>query len=179
MAPRLVEHTERIEIPRGAQVEGYVKVLRDVFKLSLVKRLVFEPGRAEYMRLMKPDEEFAPLKVDFETVMPHTVIRNGEVHELEIPHDNAALAIAMLFRRATLDRLVPVAFVGSGRSVIWDWHQRTTDIDLPATDELYGLPFLDDPHIEDATLFLCVSTERGAAMIDTQRSYKILMPERQ
>jgi hypothetical protein len=175
---RLIEQTSTIEVPRGAGLEGCIKALRDIWRLSLVRRIVFEKGRIEYVRSVQPDDPFVPLKVDFDTVMPHTIIRNGEVRELEVPAENTAYAIAHMFRRASLDRLVPVAFVGSSQSVIWEWHHRTTGIELPVTTELYGFPFLDDPHIEDATLFLCTSTERDAALIDTQRSYKILMPER-
>lgn len=175
---RLIDKTDTIEIPRGAGLEGYIKALRDIWPLSLVRRILIEKGKIEYVRQVQPDDPFVPLKVDFDTVMPHTIIRNGEVRELEVPIDNAAFALAQMFRRASLDRLIPVAFVGGPLSVVWEWHHRTTGIELPITTELYGLQFLNDPHIEDATLFLCTSTERGAALIDTQRSYKILMPER-
>ncbi len=179
MATRLVDQAETIEVPRGAGIEGFIRVLRGIWKLPRVKHIEIEKGKISYTQAMQPDDPFVALKVDLDTVMPHTVIRNGGVvRELDTPLDNASHAIALAFRRVTLDRLVPIAFVGSATSIVWDWHHKTTGIELPTVEELYGLPFFDDPHIEDWTLFLCASTERDAALIDTQRTYKILMPER-
>lgn len=175
---RLVEQTATVEIPRGSGVEGVVKVIREIYKLRRVQHIHHGLGKIEYTVLVPEEDSFVPLNVDFDSVMPHTVIRNHELFELEVPLDNAAMAFMHLFRRASLDRLVPIAFVGSSRSVVWEWHERTTGVALPVTDELYGLPFLADPAYEDATLFMCTSSERDAALIDTHRTYKILMPER-
>lgn len=179
MAARLVDQTDAIEVPRGAGIDGIIKVVREILRRPRVKRVEIEKGKISFTQAIQPDNPFEPLKVDLDTVMPHTIIRNSDVREIEVPIDNAAHAIALMFRRATLDRLVPIAFVGSSNSVVWVWHERTTHIELPTSDELYGLPFFDDPQVEDATLFLCASTERDASLIDTQKTYKILMPERQ
>lgn len=180
MATRLVDHEDAIEVPRGAGIDGLMKVVREILRRPRVKRIEIEKGKVSFTQAIQPDNPFEPLKVDLDTVMPHTIIRNCvDVKEIDVPADNAAFAVALLFRRVTMDRLVPIAFVGSSNSIIWGWHQRTTGIELPAPDELYGLPFFDDPQVEDATLFLCASTERDASLIDTQKTYKILMPERQ
>jgi hypothetical protein len=49
---------------------------------------------------------------------------------------------------------------------------------MPVTEEeIFGLPFLRDRLLEDYVLILCAGFARGAALVDTQKSYKLVIPQ--
>lgn len=176
--PHFVERSDLIEIPKGTGTEGFVRALRAILQQPRVQEIhINSKGQVEYVRLVRPDEQMQPLAIDFDTIRPYAIVRNGEVKEVRVPEDNAAIAISMLFRQVTMDRFYPVAFIAGANTELWRWYTRTTDLELPATDEFYGLPFFWDRQLEDETLILAAATARGAALIDVQRGYKISIPK--
>ncbi len=171
----LKERLSKITIPKGSGTEGFVRSLRGILQLPRVQRIVIERGQVEFMRLAHAEEPDKPLNIDFETLRPAYIIKNTDLVELDYIQE-APKALALLFRRASLDRLYPTVFVGGTRSYIWKWFQ-SSGLELPVTDELYGLPFVTDEEFTDDMLFMCAAPVRGSTIVDTQRAYKILMPE--
>jgi hypothetical protein len=105
------------------------------------------------------------------------IVRNSEVVEFTRPSLNAAVAICQLFSMAAADHLHPLGFVGSPNSALWSWYAESTGI-LPAVkDSLLGLPFWHERMIEDPTLILCAGFARDGSLIDTQKSYKLCIPQ--
>ncbi len=174
---QLVEKSGRVEVPKGAGVEGFVRAMRAILRLPRVQSVhINNKGEMEFVRLARPDEEPQSLSVDFESVMPYSIIRNNQLRELAVPQDNAAVALVSLFRQVTLDRLFPISFVGSPASSVWSWFRASNGMEIPETDELFGFPFLVDTQVENEVLMLCTAPTRSAALIDTSRTYKISMP---
>ena len=64
--------------------------------------------------------------------------------------------------------------MSGARTVFPEWHARTTGVFFGA-EEAYGLPVLADPDIPDDVLALCAGPSRQSRLIDTKRSYKVVM----
>lgn len=174
--PNYIEETKEIEVPPASGIPGFLRVVSDILGRSRVQEIVISKGKIAYRRFRKEDEPEVPLAVDLDTLMPSFVIRAGQVEELALlTDDNAAVAVSMLFAKAHMDGLNPIALVGGRNSQFFSWHTKTTDVVL-ARDECYGLPFLADHNIPDETVLLCAGYGRRASLPDTVRSYKISIP---
>lgn len=174
-----IEYKETIEVPKGTGRAGFILAIEQVLKLSRVQDIHIDArGKVSYTRFVAEGEEVAPLRVDFESVSPYAVIRNSEVVETSYPDDvNAAVAVSLLFQEVSVDQLFPIAFVGGMKTDIWRWMFNSTGVTPPKIrDELFGLPLYQDRMIEDYMLVLCAGYSRNAAMLDTQKSYKIVIP---
>jgi hypothetical protein len=75
-----------------------------------------------------------------------------------------------------VDKLNAVAFVGGANSRVWAWYKESTGNDLVSRDELHGVPFVSDRHIEDHVLMLCAAYAKVASLIAIQKSYKLVIP---
>lgn len=171
------EKTATLEIPKGTGLEGFLRAIREILLLGRVQELhVDVRGKISY-RYFAREGDTTTLDVDFESLMPYAIVRNGVVVEVIPWGANAAVILGQIFARAAADHVYPVAWVGGAQTTFWHWFERTTGIANAITDELCGLPFLRDRMVEDSVLLLCTAYGRHAALIDTQRSYKILMPE--
>ena len=175
--------TQKIEVPRGTGLQGFLRAVEEILKLPKVESLqVDSRGTVTYTRWASKDpeeQEPAVLGIDFESLMPYAVIRNSKrLRELLIPPSAGPLeALAALFHAANLDRLHPVAFVGGSQSSFFRWYEGVTGHRLDPEGSVYGLPFYQDRHIDDTMLFLCAAYSREGSLIDTQHSYKLLIPE--
>lgn len=172
------EITGTVEIPKNVGVKGFLRALEDILKLPRVQEISIDArGKITYRHYVREGEPQRPLQVDFDTLQPYAVIRNSNVVELADPDLNAAVALGQLFNMAASDHLFPVAIVAGANTKLWTWYAVSTTLSLSSREELYGLPFLIDRHLEDNHVVLCAAYTRGAALIDTQKSYKFVIPE--
>jgi len=172
------EKNETIEIPIGTGVEGFLRALREILQLGRIQEVHIDArGKISYKRFAREGETPQPLDLDFESLMPYAIVRNGYVEEVIPSTTNAAVVLGQLFARAAADHVYPVAWVAGANTTFWSWLTKSTGLAGSVRDELYGLPFLQDHMLEDSVLLLCAAYGRRAAISDTQRSYKILMPE--
>jgi hypothetical protein len=172
------EVNDVVEVPKNTGVQGFLKTVEEVLKLPRVQEIRIDArGRVNVRYFVREGEQKKPFGMDFETLLPYAIIRNNPVIELVDVDANAAIAIGQLFDLAAADHLFPVAFVGGPASLFWQWYETTTGFRLTSHEELYGVPFLSDRALEDYVLVLCAAYTRGAALIDTQRSYKLVIPQ--
>lgn len=172
------KHTHQFEVPRGTGIQGFLRVIEGVLKLDPYDVRIDMRGKVTYTLMVPEGSPEVPLNIDFETLRPYDAIRNGDVVELIFSENMpASLVVAMMFREVTADQLFPIAFVGGAQTDVWKWLQKGTFLVAPPSkDEFFGRPYFKDRMIEDSTLFLCAGYSRDAAIIDTQKSYKIILP---
>lgn len=173
--------TDSLDVPKHAGIEGFIHAIRGILRLSRVVGLeVDSRGKVTYRRYVRPEEPRKTIQVDFDSVAPSAVVRNGTVQELDLSEfqHNAAVAVAVLFQRAASEQMFPVGWIVSPTSRIWDWHRTTTGVGL-IQESAYGLPIFKDRHIPDESLLFAMAYARDAALIDTQMAYKILIPSTQ
>lgn len=171
------EKIEKVEIPKSTGVEGFLHAIKSILQLPNIQKIeVSGKGEVSYRYFVPKDGNASPLKLNFETLEPYAVIRNGKVVELRSPALNAAVAIGQLFNMAALDHLHPLALVGGANTELWKWYEETTSIHPPTAESLYGLPVYGDRMLEDNVLVLCAGFVRDGSLIDTQKSYKMCIP---
>lgn len=167
-----------VEVPKNVGIRGFLKAIEDILKLPRVQGINIDArGKIEYRHYVREGEAHKPLEVDFSTLQPYAVIRNSKVVELGDPDLNAAVAVGQLFDLAAVDYLFPVALVAGANTQFWRWYETTTTIEPGSHEEFYGVPFLIDRQLEDHVVVLCAAYTRAAAMIDTQKSYKLVIPQ--
>jgi hypothetical protein len=172
------EVTETVEVPKNTGVRGFLRVVEDILKRPRVQGIEIDArGKVSFRYFARKGEENLPLRTDFETLMPYMVVRNGKAVELSDPSIHAPTAVGQLFDMAAVDHLYPVAWVAGSNTKLWDWYVRSTNFNPSSREEFFGLPFLTDRNIPDETLLLGAAFARGAALIDLQKSYKIVIPE--
>lgn len=171
-----IDRKEEVEVPRGSGLEGFIATFRKILELPRVQYVHVEKGKVSFCRSVRPEEPKKPLGVDFESLMPSHIIRGVELLE-EAEEVNAANAVCRLLRRVGVMHLHPIAFASGTKTHFWEWHSKSTGIDLKdRPDQLYGLPFLRDEHLPDEALFICAAYSKGAALIDSSHALKMIMP---
>ncbi len=181
--PDLQELVETIAVPPGTGVEGFLQAVRSILKKGMVQRILITlNGHIETTRYVRQGEEDS-IAVDFTTLLPSSVIRScADICEVPVDLEklSAAQAVATMFQAVSFDHLAPIAFATGTDSTIWRWHQQSTGIDFfNRKTEFYGLPLFVDSTLPSYGLFLCAGFRRDAAMVDTHKVYKVLMPEEQ
>lgn len=172
------EVRESVDVPRDTGVQGFLKTVEGILKLPRVQELHIDSrGKVDFRYFVQKGEQRKPLEIDFDSLLPYSIIRNSKLTELVDVSLNAAVGLGQLFDMAAADHLFPVAFVGGTQSLFWQWYEVTTAIGLASREEVYGVPFLVDRALEDYVLVLCAGYTRSAALIDTQRSYKLVIPQ--
>lgn len=167
-----------VEVPRNAGVRGFLKAIEDILKLPRVQDIHIDArGKVSYRHFLREGEERKALSVDFGSLMPYAVIRNSQCVELVDPDLNACVAAGQLFNMAAGDHLHPVALVGGANTGFWKWLEHSTGLVVPSEHEVFGVPFMRDRQLEDYVLVLCAAYARGAALVDTQKSYKLVIPQ--
>ena len=170
---------ESLQVPSSTGMEGFILVIRKILKLSKVQSIHIDAsGRMTWSRLAvsaaAESQDWAGEAL-FDKVSPGFIIRNNDIEELEVPLEPLQ-GIARIFQKAALQHLHPVAWVSGPRSAFWAWHARAVGFSMSAgKDEVYGFPFLYDKEIPEDTLILCTAYERGSAMIDVKKSFKLVM----
>lgn len=169
---------EVVAVPPEAGVEGFILTLRGILKLPRVQGVRIDTqGNVHYTYFLRKGEAKKAMDLDFESVSPYSIVRNGEVQEVLEVDLVAPIAIAWLFHRVAMDHLYPVAFVGGAKSAFWPWFESTSNIKMAPRDNVFGLPFYSDRHLDDTTLILACSYGKHAGIIDTRKSYKLLIPQ--
>lgn len=172
------EVTDKLDVPKHAGVEGFLLAIRGILKMPRVTNISIDSrGQISYTRFARREEPRKNIQIDFDSVSPGAVIRNGQVFEIDIEpiEDNAAICVAAMFHRAATDHMFPVGWVIGGASRLPTWHARTTGVKLPG-ETAYGLPIFRDRFIPDETLLLACAYGPGGALIDARTAYKITMP---
>jgi hypothetical protein len=165
-------------VPQATGITGFLKVIESVLKLPRVQEITINAkGEIKYRYFLKAGEAARTLDIDLESVTPAMVIRNNKLEELPNPSGLAPMALCQLFNLVARDRLHPVAFVVGPNTCLWDWYTQTAGFAPIRRDELHGVPLLVEKKYEEQTLVLCASYTRSAALIDTQSSYKLVIPK--
>lgn len=174
------EVVETIDVPKHTGVEGFILAIRGVLRMPRVVNLSVDArGKVTYTRYARKEEPRKNIDINFESVAPGAIIRNGQVHELDLEsfQNNAAASIAAVFQRAAKDKMYPVGWVVGADTFLFSWHKLSTGVELP-DDTVYGLPVYRDRHVPDEALLLACAYGPDAALIDTQMAYKVLIPNR-
>lgn len=172
------EVKNHVEVPKAAGVTGFLLTVEKILKLPRVQEIHIDArGKVSYRHYVREGEPMQELQVDLESVMPYAVVRNSTVSELVAPDYNAAVALGQLFDLCAADHLFPTAFIAGPTTEFWKWYEASTTIAITSREELYGVPILLDRFVEDRTLILCASFSRTGVLVDTQRSYKLVMPQ--
>lgn len=169
---------QTVDIPKGAGKAGFLLALESILDLPRVQEIHIDArGKVAYTRFVLDEEESTLLQIDFDSVMPHSVIRNSEVVEIPVPEGSAATeVISNLFVEVANDQLFPLAFVTGVNTRAWAWLGKGALGIRPKVNTLFGLPVYADRKIEDYMLIMCAGHARNAALVSTQKSYKIVMP---
>jgi hypothetical protein len=175
------QHDEEIDIPHGAGSAGLLEAVRGVLTLPRVQSIEINVrGKITYSFFLPKGEKAKEPVINFEKVMPYAIARNGKIEELPYPSGDAITACAELFERAERDHMYPVSFLGGEKTDFWPWYAEARGHEGAAAntrEELFGIPFLIDSHMENTTLLLCTAYRRGAPITDTVKSYKITIPK--
>jgi hypothetical protein len=175
---------QTVDVPKGAGKAGFLLALESILDLPRVQEIHIDArGKVAYTRFVLDEEESTLLQIDFDSVMPHSVIRNSEVVEIPVPEGSAATeVISNLFTEVANDQLFPLSFVTGVNTLAWAWLGkgalvRTGPTGIrPKVSTLFGLPVYADRKIEDYMLIMCAGHTRNAALVSTQKSYKIVIP---
>jgi len=169
-----------IEVPAGSGAEGFLHTIREILKRPRVQSIsINNRGQVTFSRVLLAGEpSMDEVQIDFKHLMPHAVIRNGQVQEVILPEKlSTALVMCHLFRAASFDQLNPIALVSGADTRFWEWQKVSTGVELlPDREEAYGLPFYHDRHIPDESLLMCTGYSRKAELVDTRKTYKVQIP---
>lgn len=179
MADTYEQKTHVIQVPKNIGVEGFIKAIREALRLPRVQRIVIdELGKVTTSYFEKTGVlSRSPIAEDFfDDVSPYNIVRNTKVVEIPYGDENCAIAAGQLFHKASLDGLLPTAFIVSPNTWLWDWYKETTRLPVDAGGTLYGLPVESDRFVGDETLILCAGYRRDGALTDTVCCYKMLIP---
>ncbi len=171
--------TESVDVPKNTGVEGFLLAIRQILKRrQRVQKIEIDArGKVSYSHYARAEDNRTPIEIDFDSVSPNAAIRNADVRELIIEETAPQIVIPKMLARASIDQMFPVAFVTGANTVLFDWIKKETGIDFP-DGTAFGLPVLRDRHIPDETLVLATSFGPHGALVDVQRSYKVVMPPR-
>jgi len=170
---------ETIQVPKHLGVDGFMVLLRKLLVLPRLMNLNIDSrGQLSYKRYVRPGEDGRHVDVEMKTLTPSAILRNGQIDEVpEGDASSASIVVARMFQAMQDDGLYPVAFVSGTKSVFHEWHSDTCGVKFHK-DLVYGLPFYRDAILEDSALFLCAAFGPGSGMVDVQKSYKAVMPEK-
>lgn len=184
MAQELRDVQGSIEVPRGTGKPGLLKTVEKLLELPRVQTILIDgrggTTKVSFQRYAAKDENDGPsMEMDFETLAPYQILRNGDIREVNAASLNAAVVMAQLFYTVSLTGLWPVALVSGAKSTFWEWHRSTTGQEAcPSAEDAYGLPFLTDRHCDDGVLLMAAAHSRIATMIDARMAFKLAIPQR-
>ena len=171
-----VEVTKTIEVPKGAGIEGFIRILRQVLKLPRVTDVhISANGTVKAKHWVQEEAIDVPLNIDFVDLCPYTVIRNHSVVDMGYADDTNALHhMFRMCNKAREEQLHCVAFVTGAMSKLEQWIAQTCG--EPSYDYIMGLPVYRDRFIDDDALILCLAYAEDSEMKDVIKSYRITIP---
>jgi len=174
------EHTQTIEIPKGTGTRGFLRAIEEILKLDRVQGINIDArGQVSYTRYVREDDgDMDVARLQFETLMPYAVVRNGRIDEIVTGlRETPALVVARMFAEVSKQKLYPLAFVTGANTTLFDWLWGA-GLEIANKDEFFGLPVHRDRLVDDYVLIIAAAYGRGANFTDTQQSFKIVMPQR-
>jgi hypothetical protein len=169
------EKTSSVTVPKNTGVEGFMRTLRGILELRNVQSIAIDArGTVSYTRYVRQGETPVQLAVDYTSVEPWAIIRNGELEEVDTRGLPAASVVALLFNRVASEGLVPIAFASGAGTFFWSWHEETSGIRLSRRGQVYGLPLYIDRQMPDHSLVLCAAHVRGS-LVDCHRFLTVTM----
>jgi len=180
--PEYKLHSEKIDIPKGAGARGFLYTIEQILKLDRVQGIQIDArGNVTYTRFVRDengDFNIGP-QISFESLMPYACVRNGIVQELQTYLHHPAKAIGQMFQRVSSERLFPIAWVTGANSTLWDWFRTEDTMLIENREEFYGLPVMADRYLDDYVLLLAAAYGRQAGITEVQKTFKIIMPQRE
>lgn len=163
------EKSSSITVPRNTGIDGFLRTLRGILLLPRVQSISIDSkGVVNYTRYVRDGEDASPVKVDYTGLEPWSIIRNGDIQEMDVPPGTPApMVIAYMFDLITREGLVPIAFVTGAGSDFWRWHQQF-GVQLTRAGSAYGLAIHTDRQMPDHSLVLCAGYIRGG-LLDCHR----------
>lgn len=170
------EETQSIEVPKNVGVEGFIHTVRELLRRPRLQEIRIDArGKVVYRQYVRQGEQ-NNVSIEFGELAPSGVIRNTDLQEVPVRSGaNAASVIGYMLDIASTDRMHPIAFVSGPGSLFGEWYCHSTGMQLRSSTHVFGLPLLLDRLIPDTALILCAGYGKDAAMIDTQRAYKVEM----
>jgi hypothetical protein len=172
--------SETFEVPKNTGTEGFLLAIKTILKMPKVQGISIDArGKVTYQQFVERGEfhEVGPT-ISFETLMPYACVRNGSIKELVSNEKSPAITIAKMFQVVARERLYPVAWVTGANTTLWDWFRKYSGLEMENQEDFYGLPVLTDRHLDDYVLVLATSFGRSTNIVDVQKSFKIIMPQR-
>lgn len=171
------ERTNRIEVPENTGIEGFLYAIRELLRRPRIQEIKIDSkGSIAYRQYVQKDKPLNNVGIEFGDISPYGVIRNADVVELTVqPGQSAAVVAAAVLDIATTEQLYPIAFVTGADTVFWEWYAATAGVPFRSTNYLFGWPLYTDRLLPDTALILCTGYGKDAALVDTQRAYKIEM----
>jgi hypothetical protein len=172
--------SETFEVPKNTGINGFLLAIKSILALPKVQGVHIDArGKVTYERFVPKEDalELGPT-INFETLMPYACVRNGVIKEISSNEKTPTLTIARMFQAASRERLYPIAWVTGANPTLWDWFRVCAGIEMENLEEFYGLPLLADRYVDDYVLILATAYGRSTSIVDAQKSFKIVMPQR-
>ena len=171
------EKTNRIEVPKNTGIEGFLYAIKEILRRPRIQEIKIDSkGVITYRLYAQKDKPINNVGIEFGDISPYGVIRNADVVELTVQSgQSAAVIVAAVLDIAATEQLYPIAFVTGADTVFWGWYRETTGTPFRSTNHLFGWPLYTDRLLPDTALILCTGYGKDAALVDTQRAYKIEM----
>jgi hypothetical protein len=171
------EKTDKVEVPENTGIEGFLHTIRELLRRPRMQQITIDSkGMITYRHYVQEGQPANNVGIEFGDISPHGIIRNAEVVELAVdPGQSAAAVIAAVMDLAAVEQYQPVAFATGADSVFWGWYSMTTGVSLNSRHSIMGLPVYTDRLLPDTALILCTAYGKDAALVDTQRAYKVEM----
>lgn len=164
------EKSSSVTVPKNTGIDGFLRTLKTILSLPRVQTINIDAkGKVNYTRYVRDGEPESPVNVDYAGLDPWSIIRNGQLDELQYMElEPAPSVIAAMFNHVAREGLVPIAFATGADTHFWRWHHRTSRVDLARTSVVYGLPIYTDRQMPDHSLVLCSGFVKGS-LIDCHR----------
>lgn len=176
MTPEFKLDKKIIDIPKNTGRAGFILAIEKLLKLPRIQNIQIDAkGKVTYTRFVKEDDPSLPLAIDLASVSPYGIIRNSELVEINFQDLHVGDFLLKLFNTVANDKFFPICFVGSLASSVWPWLKQNNE-ETVSKEQLLGYPFYEEGLVENYMLFLCTGIIRESALIDTVRSYKIILP---
>lgn len=174
MAYRLQQ--SEVSVPKNTGIEGFLHTVRELLKLRRIQSInIDSKGLVKYERYVE-DGEVEKIGIDYEGLEPWHVVRNADVEELVTDVSNPLGVIAHMFDAVAAEKLYPTAFVSGANNILKEWiYAGTSGRTILKKDSLFGLPVLADRNCPETALILCGAFSRDAALVDTQKAFKVEM----
>ena len=167
-----------ITVSKNTGIDGFMYTIKTILKLKRVQSINIDTkGTIKYERYVTDAEDVVSIGVDYEGLEPYNVLRNSEIEELVTRLTNPLSVVANMFDMLSMEKLFPSAFVTGADTILHRWMaEGAGGVQLfRKSSILFGIPVLTDRNCPDTALILCGAYTRDAAVVDTQKAFKVEM----